>query len=168
MVSDVEAIYALYREDFFKFVQKAFETVNPSATFMDNWHIRLLCWMLTKCSRGEIRRLIVCLPPRSLKSFLFSVAYPAWMMGHDPSLRFIYVSHSDELAKNHMQNFRRIITAPWYRKAFPKMRPDLKKDTEREIVTSENGFRFATSIGGSLTGRGGDFVFIDDPTGFQR
>ena len=70
-------------------------------------------------------------------------------------------SYSDELTKTLARDFRRIVESEWYRKLFPNV--IALKSTENEFVTTEGGFRFATSIGGTLTGRGGDFIIIDDP-----
>jgi len=90
-----------------------------------------------------------------------SVAYPAWLLGHDPTLRIMVVSHSNDLAGNLHGQFRRVIEADWYQRLFPDM--ILSKDTALEAVTTVGGGRYATSTEGSLTGRGADLIIIDDP-----
>ena len=102
------------------------------------------------------------MPPRSLKSVTASVAFPAYVLGHDPTRRIICVSYSGDLAKKHANDFRAVAEAPWYRDLFPGTRIG-QKDSESEIELTTRGFRFATSVGGTLTGRGGDMIIIDDP-----
>jgi hypothetical protein len=89
------------------------------------------------------------------------VALPAWFLGHYPSERVVVVSYSDILARNHANDFRRVVNDPLYRATFPTMR--LERDTDREIATTKRGKRIATSIDGSLTGLGGNLIIIDDP-----
>jgi hypothetical protein len=101
--------------------------------------------------------------PRSLKSIACSVAFPAYVLGRDPSRRFICVSYSGELAKKHSNDFRAILDTKWYRSLFPGTRIGPFKNSETEIELTRRGFRLATSVGGTLTGRGGDIIIIDDP-----
>ena len=163
MASNHDTLGAILRTDFHAFLKKAFETVHPGNKLDDNWHIELLCWMMTQSNARKFRRLILCLCPRSLKSFIVSVAFPAWYLGNDPTKGIICISYSDDLATKFSRDFHLIVRARWYRKAFPNTRFDKTKFTEREAATTKNGFRLATSVGGTLTGRGGDFIIIDDP-----
>jgi hypothetical protein len=116
---------------------------------------------LAQVANGDIRRLIVTLPPRNLKSLCASVALPAWFLGHNPSERVVVVSYSDFLARTHANDFRLLVNHPLYQAAFPGMR--LARDTDREIITTKRGKRIATSIDGTLTGLGGNLIIIDDP-----
>ncbi|HEY8005263.1 MAG TPA: phage terminase large subunit, partial [Methylocella sp.] len=101
--------------------------------------------------------------PRSLKSIIASVAYPAFMLGHDPTQRIICVSYSSDLSRRFSNDFRALIDKSWYRATFPHTRVGPYKDSEIEIELTRRGFRLATSIGGTLTGRGGNLLIIDDP-----
>ena len=112
---------------------------------------------------GRITRLIITLPPRSLKSISASVAFPAWLLGHDPSTRIIAVSYADILTAKHARDCRVVMESAWYRRLFPQTRFNPKKATETEFETTRHGFRYGTSLGGALTGRGGNFIIIDDP-----
>ncbi|WP_436642160.1 phage terminase large subunit [Microbaculum sp. FT89] len=154
-------VAALLRSDFHAFLHKCFVTVSPGDAFIDNWHIEAIIHRLDTVEIGAERRLIINQPPRSLKSIIVSVAWPAWLLGHDPSKRIICVSYSSDLAEDLHRMFRAVIESEWYRKLFPQMR--VRKDTGNELVTRQGGFRFATSVGGTLTGRGGDLIVIDDP-----
>jgi predicted phage terminase large subunit-like protein len=154
---------AVVRHDLTAFTQRCFQTVVPGQTYLSNWHIEAIAHQLERCRRRETRRLIVTLPPRSLKSICASVAFPAFALGHDPTLRIICASYSQELAAKHARDFRTVLESDWYRRLFPGTRIDPRKNTEGEIQTTAQGYRLSTSVGGTLTGRGGDLILIDDP-----
>jgi predicted phage terminase large subunit-like protein len=162
MNSEVRLLRALLRQNFNAFVEKAFATLAPGQAFDPGWHLRAIGWQLERVRRGEITRLIINMPPRSLKSIMASVAFPAFLLGHDPTQRIICVSYSGDLARKHSNDFRAIMEASWYRDLFPGARIG-KKDSESEIELTARGFRLATSVGGTLTGRGGEIIIIDDP-----
>jgi hypothetical protein len=160
---DLRTFHALLRTDFRAFVHKVFNSLSPGQTYIPTWNVEAIAYQLERVRRGEIRRLIINMPPRSLKSIAASVAFPAFVLGRDPSRRIICVSYSGDLAKKHSNDFRAVIESPWYRAAFPKTRIGSFKNTENEIEFTARGFRMATSVGGTLTGRGGDIIVIDDP-----
>jgi len=159
---DLTVLDAVLREDLPSFIQRCFYTVAPGQIYLHNWHIEVLAWHLAQVYRGEIKRLIITLPPRHLKSICSSVAFPAWVLGHDPMHRIVTISHSADLAAKHARDCRLIMASPWYRRIFPKARLDPKKNTELEFLTTRRGYRFSTSVGGPLTGRGGNLIIIDD------
>lgn len=159
--SDKEAYWAAVRSDLNVFLSQSFNTIYPGKAFLDNWHIHAIVHSLELSIQGEQPRLIINLPPRQLKSFTTSVVLPAFILGQEPSAKIICISYSDELAKTLARDFKRIVESAWYRKIFPHVQPT--KTTENEFVTDQGGFRYATSVGGTLTGRGGDFIIIDDP-----
>jgi predicted phage terminase large subunit-like protein len=163
MGSEVRILEALLRNDFRAFLHKVFATLAPGQRYVRSWHIEAIAWQLERVRRGEIRRLIINMPPRSLKSIAASVAFPAFVLGRDPSRRIICVSYSGDLAKKHSNDFRAILESRWYRSAFPGASIGPFKNSEIEIELTARGFRLATSVGGTLTGRGGDIIVIDDP-----
>ena len=156
-------VNAACRKDFVSFVRKVFHVLNPSAIFHMNWHICAIAYYLEQVQLGKIRRLIITLPPRSLKSIMCSVAFPAFVLGHDPTKRLIVVSYSADLAIKHGNDFRAVVNSEEYRAIFSGMRISAMKNTQTEVVTTRNGFRLAMSVDGALTGRGGDIIIIDDP-----
>jgi hypothetical protein len=156
-------VAAALRSDLYSFVQAIFPIVSGQATFLPNRHIEAMTYALTKVLRGETKRLIITVPPRNLKSICASVALPAYGLGHDPTRRFICVSYSEALARKHANDCRALMRSPLYRRVFPGTRISPGKDTETEFATTAGGYRLATSVGGTLTGRGGNFVIIDDP-----
>ena len=108
------------------------------------------------------------MPPRSLKSLITSVSFPSFVLGHDPTKAIIVVSYGSDLAIKLANDCRVILNAPWYGELFPAMRISSLKNTEFEVATTRHGLRLATSIDGTLTGRGGDILILDDPADHYR
>ncbi|HET9408786.1 MAG TPA: hypothetical protein VFO39_16200 [Candidatus Sulfotelmatobacter sp.] len=160
-LSEEEAYWAAVRLDLNVFLSQSFHTIYPGKAFRDNWHIHAIVHNLELSIEGKQPRLIINLPPRQLKSFISSVVLPAFILGQDPSAKIICISYSDELARTLARDFKRIVESAWYSRIFSHVQPT--KTTENEFVTDQGGFRYATSVGGTLTGRGGDFIIIDDP-----
>jgi hypothetical protein len=159
--SPQQIMRAILATDFRLFVEYVFGLLRPGTPFKPNWHIDAMAHKASQVASGELKRLIIAVPPRNLKSILASVALPAWYLGHNPSERVVCVSYSAELAKTHSNDFRRVVNDPLYQAVFPKMR--VERETDTEIQTTLRGRRYATSIGGTLTGRGGNLTIIDDP-----
>ena len=107
-------------QDFPAFVMKVFETVSPGDIFLPNWHIDAMTYAAELVINGKIKRLITTVPPRHLKSIVFSVALPAFLLGLDPTKRIICVSYSNDLAVKHANDFRAVMTSVWYRRVFPQ------------------------------------------------
>jgi hypothetical protein len=160
-MNEQAALAALLRNDLGSFIWKSFQTILPGTPYLPNWHIDAIVHQLMRVHGGEISRLLINQPPRSLKSICVSVAYVACLLGHDPARRVIVVSYSNEFAAELHRQFRMVIDAPWYRALFPVTRP--ARDTGTELVTTAGGSRYATSVGGALTGRGADLIIVDDP-----
>jgi predicted phage terminase large subunit-like protein len=152
---------ALLRTDLRYFIRKVFATVCPGEPYLHNWHIEAIVHRLMLVYSGQNRRLVINQPPRSLKSICVSIAYVAWLLGHDPSRRVIVVSYSQDFAAELHRQFRVVVNSDWYQGLFPTTR--WSKETGLELVTTMGGGRYATSIGGTLTGRGADLIVVDDP-----
>src|SRR5215469_18723401 len=164
MKIDRDLADAVYRTNFGAFCYRAFEALNPGQPLIANWHIDAICCAVQESVTGTARkRLVVNLPPRSLKSFILSVALPAWLLGREPSTRSICASYSDELAAKFSRDCRALMETQFYKRIFPATRLNPKKTSEREFETTKRGFRLATSVGGTLTGRGGGVLIVDDP-----
>src|SRR5215467_1422346 len=160
-MNDQTVLAALLRSDLRFFIWKSFQTILPGTPYVPNWHIDAIVHQLMRVHAGDISRLLINQPPRSLKSICVSVAAVSCLLGHDPTRRIIVVSYSNEFAAELHRQFRMVIDAPWYRALFPAMRP--AKDSGTELVTTAGGSRYATSVGGTLTGRGADLIIVDDP-----
>jgi hypothetical protein len=137
--------------DLASFVRKVFATVSPGT----------IVYRLMRVHTGHSRRLLINQPPRSLKSICVSIAYVAWILGHDPTRRVIVVSYSADFAAELHRQFRMVINSGWYRALFPMVK--WAKETGLELVTARGGCRYATSVGGTVTGRGADLIIVDDP-----
>lgn len=160
---DDRAIYAvLLRRDFSFFLRHAFSVIGGEGAYRHNWHIDAIAHELELARCGGNRRLIVTMPPRHLKSTTISIAWVAWMLGHNPALRFITISYGSELAEKQGRDTLKILADPMVRRAFPRLH--LARCSAMDFETSEGGGRLSTSLGGVLTGRGADFIIIDDPT----
>lgn len=157
------AFQAALRTDFRTFLDKVFQEIEGDRILIDNWHIDAMVYIATEIAAGRRTRQTVSLPPRYLKSVIFSIALVAWMLGHNPRLRIICASHSMELAGYNARLFRRVIETSWFQATFPQFRIDPKCDTAVEVGTMLGGYRLTSSVGSSLTGRGADLIIIDDP-----
>ena len=123
-------------QDFSAFVMRVFETVSPGDIFLPNWHIDAMTYAAERVICGQAKRLIPTVPPRHLKSIIFSVALPAFLLGQDPTKRIVCVSYSNELAIKHALDFRAVVGSDWYRRIFPKTRVSKEKDTQFETMTT--------------------------------
>jgi len=157
------AEYALVlRQDYLTFVARCFCDLNPQVKLAMNWHLEVIAAKLMEVREGKIRRLIINLPPRHLKSLMASIAFPAWCLGHDPSAQILCVSYAQDLADKLARDCHSIMMSPWYRRIFAT-RLAAQRQAVQEFVTTRQGYRLATSTGGVLTGRGADIIIIDDP-----
>src|SRR5271170_671092 len=109
---------ALLRQDFTTFIARCFQELNPQAELAMNWHPEVIAAKLMEVRRGTIKRLIINLPPRHLKSLMASIAFPAWCLGHDPSAQILCVSYAQDLADKLARDCRTIMIRPWYRRIF--------------------------------------------------
>ena len=153
--------HSLLAADFPSFIRKVFNTLSADE-FLPNWHIDLLAYELERCTTGDNKRLIINMPPRYMKSICASVALPAWILGHNPSAKIIVASYSQSLSEKHARDCRLIMESDWYKKCFPQTRLSKDRNSLPEFVTTKGGFRMATSVGGTLTGRGSNYIIIDD------
>lgn len=144
------------------FVRFAFAKVNPGVLYHHNWHIDCISEHLEHVWSGDIKRLIINIMPRSLKSIVSSVAFPAWGLGQDPSVKFLCASYGDKLAMQLSQNTRLIMESQGYKELFPETAIAEGDDRQRDFYTSMRGGRFATSVGGVVTGIGGNILIADD------
>ncbi|MDX2073467.1 MAG: phage terminase large subunit [Alphaproteobacteria bacterium] len=151
------------RKHFRHFIGRTLLTADPDAHFQKNWHIDLIAEHLEAARLGKLTRLIINMPPRALKSQCVSIAWPAWILGHDPSARIMAASYSAQLAIRHSLDCRQVVTSAWYQRLFPDTRIARDQNEKHKFMTTRRGFRFATSVGGTATGEGGNFLIIDDP-----
>lgn len=154
---------ALLRQDLSSFIVRAFQEVSPQTPYMHNWHIDLIASKLRQVADGKIKRLIINIPPRNLKSISASVAFPAWLLGHYPHLKIICASYAYDLAHKHALDCRQVMMSPWYQETFLNTTLSSGRLAVSDFMTTMGGGRMAVSTGGGITGRGADVLIIDDP-----
>ena len=156
-------VYAsILRNDFCAFFHRAFLELNPRARFEPNWHLEVLAAKLEEVRLGTCKRLIVNLPPRHLKSHAASIAFPAWLLGHDPAKQILSISYAQDLSDKLARDCRALITSPFYQSLFAT-RLSAERNAVAEFETTQGGYRLSTSVGGVVTGRGADVIIVDDP-----
>jgi predicted phage terminase large subunit-like protein len=163
MIKLTQQEYAqLLWKDLYGFIKRSFYVLNPGSTFLDNRHIEAIAHALEQVYVGNIRRLIINLPPRSLKSHCASVSFPAWLLGLNPSSQIVCASYAQDLSNKLAGDCRTLMLSDFYRSVF-RTRLLSKRQSKQDLVTTRQGSRLATSVGGVLTGRGGEYLIIDDP-----
>jgi len=152
----------LCRHDFTAFLRKGWPWISGGELLSWNWHLDAIAHKLDRVACGESRRCLINLPPRNGKSKTVSVNWVAWMLGCDPTLNFVCVSYSNELSAKMARDSQAIIQAPWYREIFPGTQITRSRSASYDFETTRGGGRLATSVTGTLTGRGGDIIILDD------
>ncbi len=158
---NAERLKQLCRGSLSAFIQRSFGEVG-NGEYHHNWHIDAMSEYLTACYKRDIKRLVINVPPRSLKSISTTIAFPAWALGHNPKLEIMAASYSQDLSEDHSVACRKIMKSEWYRDIFPNtiLAPD--QNQKSKFNTTAGGARRATSIGGTSVGKGGNILIIDD------
>lgn len=162
--SDLERRYLL--KNLHAFVKRFWHIVEPGSPFVDGWHIHEICAHLEEVKHFRIPKLIINMPPRHMKSLLCSVFFPAWVWA-DPefdSKNFIYAAYGESVAIRDSMKTRDLIESPLYKQL---MKPSwtLTDDQNKKMAfkNTRGGERQCVGVGSGLTGKGGDYLFIDDP-----
>lgn len=155
-------VSAVQRKHLFPFAWRTFEILHPVQPFIASWHVEAMCQALSRVAHGEVKRLVITVPPRHGKSICTAVALPAWLLGHDPGLKIMVASYGSDLAGKHARDFRTVVTSPWYASLFPGTRLEVGGNRSEEQITTANGGRKAVSLGGAVTGFGADLIIVDD------
>ncbi|MGZ5825382.1 MAG: phage terminase large subunit [Croceibacterium sp.] len=152
----------LLRRDFCTFLRKAWPWISGGEDIVWNWHLEAIGHELDRIANGTNLRLLVTVPPRNGKSKTISVIWVAWMLGRDPRRNFVCVSYSNELSAKMARDCLAVMQSPWYRELFPRTIVSSRRFASTDFETTAGGGRLATSVTGTLTGRGGDIVILDD------
>ncbi len=162
---------AICEKSFYEFFIKAFPIAEPSVPLSINFHHKYLCDILQseaeriRDGKEKDKDIIINIPFRSSKSLLVTVLFPAWCWAVHPKMRFITASYSAEISIEHATKSRDIINSEWYQSHWGETF-QIKKDQnlKARYENTHLGVRRATSVGGSVTGQGGDIILVDDPT----
>ncbi len=145
-------------KDFLSFVQHMW-----GDTFVLGRHHKIIANKFNRISKGKLKRLIVCLPPRHSKSEFASTYLPAWMMGLNGALKIIQCTHTAELAVRFGRKVRNLIDSQEFQKIFPDLKLQADNKSAGRWTTNQDGESFYAGVGGAITGRGADLLIIDDP-----
>ena len=152
---------AILRTDFMSFIELAHSILNPGERFIPSPFIELMAAKLEQCRLGKIKRLLITVPPRSLKSHTASICFVAWILAHDPTAKIICASYVQQLAEKLALDTRKLMQSPQYQSLFAtRLNPN--KLAVHDFETTQSGGRRATSVDGALTGLGGDYIIVDD------
>jgi predicted phage terminase large subunit-like protein len=156
--------YELAEKSLSNFIKSAWPILEPKNQYVHNWHIDLITEHLEAVSQGQIKRLIVNIPPRYMKSLCVSVMWPVWSWIKSPEMRWIFSSYSQSLSTKHSVDRRQLIQSDWFQKRW-QSRFMLAEDQNQktEFLNSKRGHMVSTSVGGTVTGKGADIIVVDDP-----
>lgn len=146
-----------------QFLREAWEILEPNNPLVEEWYIDYLCEYLELVTKGEIRRLLINIPPRLLKSTIVTIMWPVWSWTIKPFLKFVFCSYSSGLSVKHSVDRRTIIESDWYQTRWGnivRLRDD--QNQKQEYENTARGRMMATSVGGTMTGKGGDIIVEDD------
>lgn len=137
------------------------KTVWPE--FIAGKHHKTIADKFERIAKGELKRLIINMPPRHTKSEFGSYLFPAWMMGRRPTMKIIQATHTTELAVNFGRKVKNLLDRDEYREIFPDAKLSADSKASGRWDTGRGGMYYAVGVGSNLAGRGGDLVIVDDP-----
>lgn len=156
------------KDSLHSFIKQAWRYLEGDKPFIDGWHIQAICEHLEAVKNRDIRNLLINIPPRSTKSSLVSVCFPAWVFIDSPQEQFMYASYSASISIRDSVKCRRLIESPWYQSRWGncfKLVGD--QNTKSKFENDKTGYRIATSSNSSVTGEGGSILVCDDPNNAQ-
>ena len=173
MLKDIERTEC--EDSLYEFLRKGWRNIDP-APFAEGWPIEAVAEHLQAVADGDIRRLIINIPPRCAKSSLTSVAFPAWVWAQpwqsDTSgagVQFLHASYAQQLSLRDSTKCRRLIESPWYQSLWgSRFALTGDQNTKTRFDNTAGGSRLSTSVGSALTGEGGNIIVVDDPNAAQE
>ncbi len=160
MSTESKAMQYMYRNFLSSFIGLTYQLSYPGRPYLHNWHIDVLAEVLQLCYAGKIKRLVINMPPRHLKSMSVSVALPAWIHGRDPTANIMCVAGHRSLVEEHHMRTHQLMNHAKYRAIFPHV--DVS-EAGNELRLVHGGTRRGFTPRDGMTGHGADFIIIDDP-----
>ena len=162
-------------DSLYTFLKHSWKFIDASS-FTEGWPIEAIAEHLQAVVDGDIRRLIINIPPRMGKSSITSVAFPAWTWTQPgithtsgPGVQFLHASYAQQLALRDSVKCRRLIESPWYQSLWgDRFQLTSDQNTKTRFDNDKNGSRLSTSVGSALTGEGGAIIVVDDPNAAQE
>ena len=153
----------------YEFVKQSWPIVEPGIEFIPSWHIEEICEHLEAVSSGDIRKLLINIPPRHSKSTIVSVMWPMWEWIAMPQHKYLCASYSSTLSIRDNLKARRLVQSPWYQDRWGHLfHLAGDQNAKQRFENSCTGYRIATSVGGTATGEGGSRLILDDPHSAQE
>lgn len=147
-----------------RFIEAAWPVLEPTTAYSANWHIDAICEHLEAVSRGEIRNLVINIPPRCMKSLIVAVFWPVWSWISQPGMRWLFSSYNSKLSIGDSLKCRRLIESQWFQSRYGgAFRLEGDQNRQDRFENDHAGYRIATSVGGTGLGIGGDVLVADDP-----
>lgn len=146
------------------YVQQAWHVLEPATDYIYGWHVEIICEHLEAVTAGQIKNLIINIPPGMMKSLLVGVFWPTWDWIKQPHRRYLTAAYAQPLATRDALKSRRLIQSTWYQERWGDrfaLVPDQNQKTRYE--NDQAGLRVALSVGGAVTGERGDVRILDDP-----
>lgn len=154
----------LLSRDFHKFVLGSWHLIEPAKAFVDNWHLKVICDHMQSVAEGKIKKLLINIPPRTSKSTIVSILFPAWLWTRLPGMKILLASYSHSLVENLSRRRRDfILRSEWYMKRWGHLFEFSDTQARKtEYENSKTGAMKAVSVGATVTGFGGDILLWDD------
>src|SRR6185437_10643665 len=146
------------------FVRQAWPEVETGRDLIHGFYVDAICDHLQAVAEGDIKRLVITLPPGFLKSTLVSVLFPAWLWIDHPSFRFLTTSHDSDLAMRDAVRSRRVIASDWYQERWgDRFAMTTDQNVKTRYENDQTGHRISLGTGSGVTGKRGDLLIVDDP-----
>lgn len=169
LVTQADVTAERARRSLREYIRQAWHVVEPTTPFVDGWHLQAICDHLEAVTRGELRNLVINIPPRHMKSLAVSVFWPTWEWITTPDRRWLFASYAQSLSIRDSLKCRRVIESQWYQVAWGHLyQLTSDQNVKARFENDRTGYRIATSVGGAATGEGGDRIVCDDPHAVQE
>lgn len=161
--------YLLACKSLREFARQAWHVVEPATPFVDGWHVGCIAEHLEALTALQLRKLIINIPPRHMKSLLVGVFWFCWAWAREPSSRWLFSSYGEDLSSRDSVRCRDVLVSPWYRQRWGgRVRLKDDQNVKTRFANDRQGWRIPTTVDGKATGEGGDYVVTDDPHKVQE
>jgi len=159
----------LAEQDLLEFIKQGWHVLERKSNFKSGWHIEAICEHLMALYNGDIKDLVINIPPRHMKSLSCCVFFPAWIWIQEPAFRFLFTSYAETLSTRDSLKCRRVIQSPWYQANWgDRYHLTSDQNAKQRFENSEMGYRLSTTVDGKNTGEGGDGICVDDANNVKK
>src|SRR5437867_1325364 len=156
-------------QNFSAFAKKAWSVLHPNGPLTWSWHYDYICEMLALVKLRKLLRLIINVPPRTLKSTLITIMFPVWVWISEPEHNFLTASYSMDLSTEHSLKRRWLLQSEWFQSLWgDRFQLAADRNQAAQFTNDRLGSMIATSVGASVLGRGGNTLILDDATSVNQ